>query len=165
MTTTQDELTGQSPRRSPFFQNRIFKNNFDLALLALVIIGFVYVAAQNLATAPLPDTDESMTLQVPYEMLNHGKLAFPMYRHLGGNIENVWHSYTPVFFVLLSGFMKLFGWGLAEGRAFNLLTAVVVLMITHAIGRRLFDWRVGSGCRHIARLGPDLSRPQSRGAQ
>ena len=140
MTTRQDELTEQSPRRS---QNRIFKNNFDLALLALVITGFVYVAAQNLATNPLPDTDESMTLQVPYEMLHHGKLAFPMYRHLGGNIENVWHSYTPVFFVLLSGFMKLFGWGHAEGRAFNLLTAVAVLMITHAIGRRLFDWRVG----------------------
>src|ERR1044071_9046839 len=57
MTTRQDELT-QPPRRS---QSRFFKNNFDLALLALVIIGFVYVAAQNLATTPLPDTDESMT--------------------------------------------------------------------------------------------------------
>src|SRR4051812_11253085 len=56
MTTTQDELTGQPPRRS---QSRIFKNHFDLALLAIVIIGFVYVAAQNLATSPLPDTDES----------------------------------------------------------------------------------------------------------
>ena len=143
MTTTEDELTDQSPRRIPFFQNLVFRNNFDFALLALVIFGFVYVAAQNLATNPLPDTDESMTLQVPYEMLYHGKLAFPMYRHLGGNIENVWHSYTPVFFVLLSGFMKLFGWGLAQGRAFNLLTAVVVLVITHAIGRRLFDWRAG----------------------
>lgn len=146
MATAQDELTEHPPRRSPFVrlaQNRIFKDNFDFVLLALVIIGFVGVAAQNLATSPLPDTDESMTLQVPYEMLNHGKLAFPMYRHLGGNIENVWHSYTPVFFVLLSGFMKLFGWGLAQGRAFNLLTAVIVLVITHAIGRRLFDWRAG----------------------
>lgn len=133
----------QPPHRWHASQNRIFKNRFDLALLALVIIGFVCVASQHLATAPLPDTDESMTLQVPYEMLNHGKLAFPMYRHLGGNIENVWHSYTPVFFLLLSGFMKLFGWGLEQGRAFNLLTAVVVLAITHAIGRRMFDWRVG----------------------
>ncbi len=140
MAITQDELTRQPSRR---FQYRILKNNFDLVLLALVIFGFVFVAAQSLATSPLPDTDESMTLQVPYEMLNHGKLAFPMYRHLGGNIENVWHSYTPVFFLLLSGFMKLFGWGLVEGRAFNLLTAVVVLWITHAIGRCLFDWRAG----------------------
>lgn len=139
---TEGELTPRS-RFARLTRNRIFKNNFDLAVLALIVIGFVLVAAQNLATSPLPDTDEAMTLQVPYEMLNHGKLAFPMYRHLGGNIENVWHSYTPVFFLLLSGFMKLFGWGLVEGRAFNLLTAVVVLVITHAIGRRLFDWRAG----------------------
>ncbi len=39
--------------------------------------------------------------------------------------------------------MKLFGWGLPRGARSIFLTAVVVLMITHAIGRRLFDWRVG----------------------
>jgi 4-amino-4-deoxy-L-arabinose transferase-like glycosyltransferase len=143
MTTTQDELIKPPPRRWHLAQTRILKTRFDLALLAVVLIGFVCVASQYLSTAPLPDTDESMTLQVPYEMLYHGKLALPMYRHLGGNIENVWHSYTPVFFLLLSGFMKLFGWGLEQGRVFNLLTAVVVLAITHAIGRRLFDWRAG----------------------
>src|ERR1044072_1267346 len=112
MATTQDEL--KRPRGGPFlrlFQNRTFKNNFDLALLAIIIVGFITIAASHLGSAPMPDTDESMTQQVPYEMLNHGKLAFPMYRHLGGNIENVWHSYTPVFFLMLSGFLKLFGWG------------------------------------------------------
>lgn len=119
------------------------KKHFDFTLLALVIAGFVCVAAERLADVPVPDSDESMTLQVPYEMLNRGKLAFPMYRFLGGNIENSWHSYTPVFFVTLSGFMKVFGWGLAEARAFNLITAVLLLITVYLIARKLFDWHVG----------------------
>lgn len=101
------------------------------------------VAAQRLGAVPLPDTDEAYTLQVPYEMLNRGKLAMPMWRYLGGNIENSWHSYTPVYFLMLAGFHKIFGLGLTEGRAFNLLTAVLVLLMTYLIGRGLFNWRVG----------------------
>src|SRR6185436_3800454 len=122
---------------------KAFKNNLDFILFALLVAGFVYVAAARLATVPVPDTDESMTLQVPYEMLNHGKLAFPMYSFLGGNIENSWHSFTPVFFVSLTGFMKVFGWGLAQGRAFNLLTAVLLLLIVYLTARKLFRWPVG----------------------
>ena len=108
------------------------------------IVGvFILVAAQGLGDVPVPQTDEAYTLQVPYEMLNRGQLSLPMYRYLGGNIENVWHSYTPVYFVLLSGFLKLFGWGLLQGRAFNLVTAVLTLLMTYSIGRRLFNWRAG----------------------
>ncbi len=117
--------------------------NLDLVILGLVIAAFVAVAAQRLGTVPVPEGDEAFTLQVPYEMLNHGKLALPMLRYLGGNIENVWHSYIPVYFVTLSGFHELFGFGLAQGRAFNLMTAALTLLMIYLIGRRLFDWRAG----------------------
>lgn len=119
------------------------KRRFDLAILALVITGFAVVASQRLGTAPLPDTDESMMLQISYEMLNRGKLAFPMKSFYGGNIENAWHSLTPLSFALLSGFLKVFGWGLEQGRIFNLVTALLVLVMTYFIGRRLFGWQVG----------------------
>src|SRR5215211_7979216 len=115
----------------------IVKRNFDFLIFALVVAYFVFVAAERLGTVPVPDSDEAMTLQVPYEMLNRGKLAFPMYRFLGGNIENVWHSFTPVFFVILSGFMKLFGWGLKEGRIFNIITAALLLLMVYVIGRKM----------------------------
>jgi 4-amino-4-deoxy-L-arabinose transferase-like glycosyltransferase len=115
----------------------------DFGLLLLLIGGFVFVAAQRLGAVPVPEGDEAFTLQVPYEMLNHGKLALPMLRYLGGNIENVWHSFTPVCFLLMSGFFKLFGFGLAQGRAFNLLTAATTLLMIYLISRRLFDWRAG----------------------
>ena len=114
-----------------------------LIIVALVIAAFVAVAAQRLGTVPIPEGDEAFTLQVPYEMLNRGKLALPMLRYLGGNIENVWHSYIPVYFVILSGFHELFGFGLGEGRAFNLMTAALTLLMIYLIGRRLFDWRAG----------------------
>ncbi|HXG93434.1 MAG TPA: glycosyltransferase family 39 protein [Blastocatellia bacterium] len=126
-----------------FTQNRFLRNNFDLLILALIIGGFVFVAGQRLATLPLPETDEAYILQIPYEILNRGQLSWPMYRYLGGNIENVWHTFFPLFFLILSGFFKLFGWGLAQGRAFMLISASLVLVMTHLIGRRLFNWRVG----------------------
>lgn len=121
------------------------KRNFDFALLALLLLIFVSVASVRLGEVPVPDkADEAFTLQVPYEMLNHGQLSLPMYRLMGGNIENVWHSYTPAYFVFLSGFLKLFGFGLTEGRAFNLMTAALVLVMVFLISRRLFDWRAAT---------------------
>lgn len=117
--------------------------HLDFLILGLVIAAFVSVAAKRLATVPVPEGDEAFTLQVPYEMLYRGKLALPMLRYLGGNIENAWHSYIPVYFVILSEFHKLFGFGLAQGRAFNLMTAALTLLIIYLIGRRLFDWRAG----------------------
>ena len=114
-----------------------------LIIVALIIAAFVAVAAQRLGTVPVPEGDEAFTLQVPYEMLNRGKLALPMLRYLGGNIENVWHSYIPIYFVILSGFHKFAGFGLVEGRAFNLMTAALTLIMIYLIGRRLFDWRAG----------------------
>lgn len=120
-----------------------FRRHFPSAAAVLVIGGFVLIAAQNLASFPIPDTDEAMTLQIPYEMLNRGKLAFPMYQFMGGNIENSWHSLTPVFFVILSGFMKVVGWGLLQGREFNLGCAAIALFLIYLIGRRVGDWQVG----------------------
>ncbi|HKP86092.1 MAG TPA: glycosyltransferase family 39 protein, partial [Blastocatellia bacterium] len=119
------------------------KDRFDLLIVGLIISAFVLIAAIRLGEAPIPETDEAYTLQVAYEMVNRGQLALPMYRYLGGNIENAWHSYTPVYFVILSGFFKLTGWGLLEGRWFNLITAALTLLMVHLIGRRLFNWRVG----------------------
>jgi 4-amino-4-deoxy-L-arabinose transferase-like glycosyltransferase len=115
----------------------------DFGLLLLLVGGFVFVAAQRLGTIPVPEGDEAFTLQVPYEMLYRGKLALPMLRYLGGNIEHVWHSFTPVCFLLMSGFFRLFGFGLEQGRAFNLLTAATTLVMIYLISRRLFDWRAG----------------------
>lgn len=120
--------------------NRL-RYNLDFGVFGLIVAAFVSIAAQRLGTVPFPEGDEAFTLQVPYEMLHGGKLALPMLRYLGGNIENSWHSFIPVYFMILSGFHKLFGFGLVQGRAFNLATAVLTLLMVYLIGRRLFDWR------------------------
>lgn len=117
------------------------KRYFDLILFAILVAGFAFIAAQGLGTVPVPETDEAYTLQVAYEVVHHNRIALPMYRYLGGNIENHWHSYTPVYFGLLGGYFKIFGWGIVEGRAFNLITALATLIMMYLVARRLFDWR------------------------
>ncbi|HJQ26997.1 MAG TPA: glycosyltransferase family 39 protein [Blastocatellia bacterium] len=112
-------------------------------LFAAVLGGFLLVATVRLADVPVYETDESYTLQVSYEMLTRGRLALPMYRFLGGNITETWHSLTPLFFLLLTGFLKLFGFGVLEGRAFNLITVALAFLMVYVIGRRLFDWPAG----------------------
>src|SRR6266478_6134502 len=120
---------------------RTLRRKFDLPILALVVGGFVFVAAQRLGTVPVPEGDESYMLQVSYEMLYRGKVAVPMMRYLGGNIENAWHSRTPLYFLIVKGFHKLIGFGLLEGRIFNLLSAAAMLVMLYLAARRRFDWR------------------------
>jgi 4-amino-4-deoxy-L-arabinose transferase-like glycosyltransferase len=122
---------------------KLNERNFGLPIFALTAGAFLFVGAQRLGSVPVPDSgDEAMILQVPYEILNRGLFAWPMYRYLGGNIANVWHSFRPVYYLLMTGFFKIFGWGLLQGRAFNLIAAAAVLVMVFLIGRRLFDWRV-----------------------
>jgi 4-amino-4-deoxy-L-arabinose transferase-like glycosyltransferase len=117
--------------------------NLDFIVIALVIASFSFVASQRLATVPVPEGDEAYMMQVTYEMLYRHKVAVPMMRYLGGNIENAWHSRTPIYFLLMIGFHKLAGFGLLQARIFNLLTAAATLVMVYLAGRRRFDWRVG----------------------
>src|SRR5205085_681909 len=133
----------QALKREMRLTVQALRSRWDILMLAVLVGGFVFVAAQRPAAVPVPVGDEAFWLQVPCGMLNHGRLALPMLRYLGGNIENVWHSFTPVAFLLMSGFFKLFGFGLEQGRAFNLLTAATTLLMIYFISRRLFDWRAG----------------------
>src|SRR5436305_7086552 len=112
---------------------------WDFLLFAIVMCGFLFVATARLADVPVYETDESYTLQVPYELLHHGRLALPMYRYLGGNIEQVWHSLTPLFFLLLSGFLKLFGFGVLQGRIFNLITVALTMLMVYLVCRLLLE--------------------------
>ena len=112
-------------------------------IAVLVIAAFIVMASERLGTVPLPETDEAHMLNMSYEMVYRGQLSRPMYRYLGGNIENAWHSLTPVYYVLVGGFQKAFGWGVFQGRQFNLIFAALVLLLTWLIGLRMFNSRVG----------------------
>src|SRR5260370_36940521 len=123
---------------------RLHRRHYELGTLVALVGGFVFVAGQRIGTVPVPDDgDESMLLQIPYEIIYRGKFAWPMCRYLGGNIENVWHSFRPALFLMQAGFFKLFGWGLTQGRVFNLIAAALTLVMVYLIGRGFFVRRWG----------------------
>src|SRR5215813_2611975 len=119
------------------------RHNLDLLLVSVLMCGFLLIAAQRLGTVPVPSVDEAYMSQVAYEMNYHHKIAVPMMRYLGGNIENAWHCRTPVYFLAMAAFHKVFGYDLTKGRAFNLTTAMLALLMVYLIGRRFFNWQVG----------------------
>lgn len=119
------------------------KRNVDSCIFAILVAGFVLLVGQRLGEVPVPQVDESYMMQTSYEMLTRGKLSLPFRQFLGGNIENNWHSLTPVHYLIQTGFFKVFGWGMAQGRAFNLALAMIALLLVYLIGRKLFDGRVG----------------------
>jgi len=122
---------------------KILRLHIDWLIFVLIVAGFTLVVAQRLGEVPVPQVDESYMMQTSYEMLNRGKLSLPFRHFIGGNIENNWHSLTPVHYVIQTGFFKIFGWGITEGRAFNLTLAIIVLLLVFLIARKLFDLRVG----------------------
>ena len=117
----------RTPHRICHRYMKALRFNLDFIVIAIVIASFLFVASQRLATVPVPEGDEAYMMQVTYEMLYRHKVAVPMMRYLGGNIENAWHSRTPIYFLLMIGFHKLAGFGLFQARIFNLLTAAATL--------------------------------------
>jgi 4-amino-4-deoxy-L-arabinose transferase-like glycosyltransferase len=87
-----------------------------------------------------------------------------MYRYQGGGIETNWHSFRPVYYLLMTGFFKMFGWGLLQGRAFTLIMAALLLIIVYLIGRRLFDWRAALVAILLLVSDPTFSRAQPNGS-
>src|SRR6185369_6893915 len=133
-------LESPHPRRRPLSvwkeEERLLKTlrqNIDLLIFVLIVAGFTLVAAQRLGKVPVPQVDESYMMQTSYEMLNRGALSLPFRRFIGGNIENNWHSLTPVHYVIQTAFFKVFGWGISEGRAFNLTLSIIVLLLVFLI--------------------------------
>jgi hypothetical protein len=134
----------------------IARRRLDVVLLIIVTGAFTIIASERLATVPVPDVaDEPFMLQTPYELLYEGRFAQGMYRFLGGNIENAWRSLEPGCLLMLSGFFKIFGYGLLQARAFNLTAAAGILVIVYFIGRSLVDWRAGLAA--VVLLASDLT--------
>src|SRR5262249_31347908 len=50
---------------------------------------------------------------------------------------------TPLYFFSLSGFLKMFGFGVTQARAFNLIAVVWCLIMVYLIAGRLFNPRAG----------------------
>src|SRR5215469_11341011 len=103
------QLIQQSQRRKGVM--RVSRRYWDFGLLGALVGGFVFIAIQRLGAVPIPDEgDEAMLLQVAYEIIHRGKFGYPIFLHMGGNIDNVWHSFRPALVRMEAAVFKIFGW-------------------------------------------------------
>ncbi|MCS6885667.1 MAG: phospholipid carrier-dependent glycosyltransferase [Acidobacteriota bacterium] len=127
----------------------MLRAGYEVLSVVLLIGCFILLEAYGLGFYPLPWKDESWLMQPAYELAEHGRIALPMFRHLGNSVDE--RIYTdPVFTLLLAGWFKLFGFGMTVARAFNLLFGCGVLVLVFLLCRELIA--VSSKHRYFAVL-------------
>ena len=121
----------------PSFVNRLRRTGlfWQVASLALLLIGFCLLELRCLDRFPAPRVDEPWLMQPSWEWLKHGHPGLPMFRHLGSNIQNYWIT-SPLLFAAGAVVFKLFGIGLLQARVFNLFLAAMILLCLYLVVRR-----------------------------
>jgi hypothetical protein len=96
----------------------------------------------SLTSYPAPFGDEALIGSVSAEVLRSGRFALPVYGAAGGIYDNykVYHLYT----LALTQVFRLFGIGLAQGRAFSVLGALAGAWLLFFLGWRLYGAMVGA---------------------
>jgi mannosyltransferase len=62
--------------------------------------------------------------------------------------------HPPLYYLLLNGWVHLFGTGEIAVRALSVLSGVVLVYVTYLLGRRLFGWHAGLAAALLAALSP-----------
>lgn len=103
--------------------------------VGMLLGSFLCLALMKIGFHPAPWKDEAWLMQPAFELANNGRMALPMFRHVGGGVGE--RIYTdPVFSAALAFWFKLFGFGMTTARVFNLLCSLLVLGLVYAMGRR-----------------------------
>jgi len=119
-----------------------------LAPLALgAFAWFAYQASGLWLTYPTPWPDEALFTDVSVNLIRHGRFATDLYADFFPAMRQHYYLTPPLYHLVLAGWLGVFGVSLGAVRALSAITALAVLLVTYAIGRRL-------GLSHLLALGP-----------
>jgi 4-amino-4-deoxy-L-arabinose transferase-like glycosyltransferase len=113
-----------------------------LAAVALLAI-FLTVSLRQLDSVPQVYEDEPWQASVAYKLATHGVFGSDLFAGFFG-MEQRYYGFMPLHPLLLAADFKIFGVGLEQARLETVFLTAITLILTFALGARLFTPSVGA---------------------
>jgi 4-amino-4-deoxy-L-arabinose transferase-like glycosyltransferase len=115
----------------------------EIGTVGALLAFYLVVSLYRLDTVPPAYGDEMWESSVAWMLATRGTFGSDMFTGFYG-MEAHYYDFLPLHPVLLAATYRLFGLGLFQARLVSVAMGFLVLLLTHALGRRLFGWRVGA---------------------
>ena len=112
------------------------------AALAALMTLYLAVSLTNLAVVPPAHEDESWQASVGWKLATEGVFGSDMFAGLGRADER-YYGFLPVHPILLAATFRVAGLGLLQLRLETVFLGAAVLLLTYAVGRRLWSPAIG----------------------
>ncbi len=114
-----------------------------IGVTALAIGVFLALDLRHLDAVPRVYEDEPWQASVAYRLLHDGVFGSQLFAGLA-NMDQHYYGFMPLHPLLLALDFRLLGVGLAQARLETVMLSAVTLILTAALGARLFDAWVGA---------------------
>ncbi|MBV9359333.1 MAG: hypothetical protein JO023_27805 [Chloroflexi bacterium] len=114
-----------------------------IGVSALAIVVFLALELRHLDAVPRVYEDEPWQASVAYRLLHDGVFGSQLFAGLA-NMDQRYYGFMPLHPLLLALDFRLLGVGLAQARLEPVLLSAVTLVLTAALGARLFGAWVGA---------------------
>ena len=104
---------------------------------------FVATGLRHLDSVPQVYEDEPWQASTAYKLLHHGVFGSDLFAGFY-NMDQRYYGFMPLHPLLLGASFKLLGTGLAQARTETLVAGALTLVLTFALGVRLFNAWVGA---------------------
>jgi hypothetical protein len=112
-----------------------------VALAAGLLFGLI--AVRHLDVVPQVYEDEPWQASTAYKLATSGVFGSDLFAGFY-NMDQRYYGFMPLHPLLLAGFLRILGPGLAQARLETVSLSLLVLLLTFALGARLFDAWVGA---------------------
>ncbi|MBV8714170.1 MAG: hypothetical protein JOZ65_03795 [Chloroflexi bacterium] len=113
------------------------------ALGAATLVVFLFTGLRHLDTVPQVYEDEPWQASVGYKLATQGVFGSDLFAGFYG-MDQRYYGFMPLHPILLAAAFKVIGVGLAQARTETVLLTAVTLLLTFALGARLFNATVGA---------------------
>ena len=113
-------------------------------LLTFVLVGaFLVVSLRHLDSVPQVYEDEPWQASVAYKLATQGIFGSDLFAGFY-HMDQRYYGFMPLHPLVLAGVFKVLGAGLAQARLETVLLTALTLVLTFALGARLFSSAVGA---------------------
>lgn len=131
-------MTAETGSRSALRAHAVETGTIGVSLLF-----YLAVSLWRLDVVPPLYGDESWESSAAWKLATQGTFGTDMFAGFYG-MEEHYYDFLPLHPLMLAAAFRLLGLGLFQARLVSVTMGFFVLLLTYALGRRLFGWRVAA---------------------